>query len=236
MRATTSLNRFVLKIVLIVAAGVVGGCSTPNRFRVDALARPDAAPLLGTYRIVGAEDDRGQTPPYFEEIAGQLRAALNVRGLVEVWGTARPDVEIVVDYGVGPPRQITRESMDMLYGMGTMETVYAPGAGGRVSPRSIYIPTQNIESRRMKTETYFESHLTIVGRQPESPRRDAEMREVWRVEVTTSDKDADVNELIPLMVTAAERYLATNSAGRQEVTVTRANVLAPEPGAPAGEQ
>jgi len=224
-----------LGILLACLGAVMAGCSTPNKFRVDSLARSDAAPLAGTYRILGAPNARGEPPPYFEEVANHLRAVLNARGMVEAWGTNRPDVEIVVDYGVGPPRQITRETMDMLYGMGSMAPVYGRTTKD-VRPSSVYLPTQTSNSRRFETKTYFETHLTVVGRQPESQRRDAEMREVWRVEVTTTDRDAAVDKLVPLMVAAANQYLGTNSAGREEIKVTAASVLAPEPGLAAGER
>lgn len=236
MKIRTSLCQLFPRILIVGLAGAVAGCSTPSRFRVDALARPGVEPLGGTYRIVGDLGNRGQSPPYFEEIAGQLRAELSARGLVEVPGTAQPDVEIVVDYGVGPPRRMSRESTEMIYGMGTMRTVYASTGSRGVGSGSVYIPTETTAAKRIETSTYFESHLSIVGRQPASSRRNAEMREVWRVEVTTSDQEADVEKLIPLMVTAAARYLGDNSGGRQEVSISSESVLAPEPGAVASDR
>ena len=205
---------------LIVAALLLGGCTTTYRVQVDALANPALAATKRTYAFATADRSARMAGDLrYGEVLRQVDRALATRGFQAV-STGAAELNIFVDFGVGNPvtrmytfstpiyaelgggyTTRTRQTTDAAgKTTTTTETVRVPGTYERVGTD---VSTNSV--------TTYRKHLRLSARQREAGVRPEAGREVWTVTAVCDDQEADLRAALPLMAEALTPYIAADT-------------------------
>ncbi len=205
---------------LILAALLLGSCTTTYRVQVDALANPALAAAKRTYAF--ATTDRNAPIAgdlRYGEVLRQVDRALTARGFQAV-APGAAELNIFVDFGVGDPvTRIYTFSTPIYAELGggyttrtkqttdaagktttTTETVRVPGSYERVGTD---VSTNSV--------TTYRKHLRLSARQREAGVRPEAGREVWTVTAVCDDQEADLRAALPLMAEALTPYIAADT-------------------------
>jgi hypothetical protein len=187
------------------------GCANVYDVKVDALQNTDA--VRGhAYRIVPGDPARAEADPAYEKAVGLVRNALSGHGMYEAPEPDEAEVEVTVDYGVGPARVVVQEE-DPLF------SEFGRPIVGRSHVRSIRSGILETGDPRVFVDEVYEKRLTIVARETSSDENQRP-KELWRVEVRVEDKRDTVAEVLPVLVGAAVDHIDTDSQTQQRKRVS----------------
>jgi hypothetical protein len=158
----------------------------------------------------------------FQEFSGELRNALSLSGF-KVGATVEqePDVMVLTEYGVGPPKTKTTTSSHTEYGWvneprsATVRPAFGdPEMGYEVQthPNRVYKPVG--VSTDTATQTTFVRHFTAVAYDYKAYKANHEMRQLWKVAVVSEGSSGDLRTILPAMIATARPYFG-KSTGKQ---------------------
>ncbi len=206
-----------------VLAGLSGCAHQVYNVKVDAIHNPQVATGF-SYRLVDREAARAQVDPDHASVMGLVRAALATRGMYEAPDPALAEVEVIVDYGVGPQR-LRIENCDPGW---EPSAARAPLALVPVRKPDGSLGYAAIPAERLDFDgTYqgvpvlrgvhvFEKFLSITARETEQAAgRPGRPAEAWQVHARLEDPGDSVHGYLPILAGAAADYLGTQSDGQQ---------------------
>jgi len=206
--------------LVILAAGLLGGCTTTYRVQVDALANPALATARRTYAFTTADRNAKMAGELrYGEVLRRVERALAARGFQAV-DPGAAELNIFVDFGVGDPvtriytfstpiyaelgggyATLTRQTTDAAgKTTTTTETVRVPGTYERVGTD---VSTNSV--------TTYRKHLRLSARLRETGVRPEAGREVWTVTAVCDDQVADLRAALPLMAEALTPFIAADT-------------------------
>lgn len=206
-----------------IVAGLSGCAHQVYNVKVDAIQNPEVAAGF-SYRLVDREAARATIDPHHAAAMDVVRVALSMRGMYEAPDPAQAEVEVVVDYGVGPQRLKVQD-----YDLGWEPSVErAPLALVPLRKPDGSIGYAAIPAERLDFDgTYrgipvlrgvyvFEKFLSITACETAvaaGPKR--RPVEAWQVHARLEDPGDSLDGYLPILAGAAADYLGTQSDGQQ---------------------
>lgn len=190
------------------------GCATTYRFKVDALAAPEAA---GATRFVlqdPVEPKPGSRLRY-REAADYVRRALLSHGWEEVASADETEMVISLRATVSEPLNDTERRMEPVYyrTWGQSRFIRTPVVNDKGDIRyvttRVYIPPATHFAGYQdydRNVVVYRKTLELTGQTPEG-------EDLWTLEVSTIDEDSDLRAYIPLLAAAALPYIGESTEG-----------------------
>jgi hypothetical protein len=182
------------------------GCRTTHEVKIDAISDP-AKPLGTSYRLVAIEPTGNLERETIEQAATGVRRALASKGMYEAPDTAKPDMVIFMEAGVGPGQMkiVYQSSGDPLFG------------AERRSPKPMLVHEKYIRlSAREPLPVETTPPANIRERRTRESKQGAE---IWNVQVSIEDPKKELGPYIAVLTTASVDYIGTNSGQEKTLIV-----------------
>jgi hypothetical protein len=207
MRVAVTYTRRVWRSGLLAAAFVtLTGCQTVHEVVVDAISNQEK-PMGASYRLEVHDPSGGVDPALGAQAISDVKDALAARGLYEAPASARPDMVIDLEYGVGPGQiKIVHRSRPIVLG------------GGLMPP----------EDYGDKPIMVFEKYITLSAREPvpaettSTPARGRNSKrgeELWNVHVSVEDQKKELAPYLPVLASVSIDYMGENSGKETRIPV-----------------
>lgn len=214
-----------MRVLLIAMALLLSACGT-NIYSAVSSYSAKAPPPGSTYILYPAKE--GVEPADFEfaEYAAHVQRALGVKGWRRVAIGQTADMGILVDYGIGEPRQTVNTAVIPTYGQTgvssatTTGTVSTFGRSSTVSATTTYTPQYGVTGYVpiTQTATEYDRFLILYAYQlPLEPN--AKPSEIWRTAVASSGSTGDLRAIVPYLAMAASPHIASNTGKALPVTL-----------------
>ena len=238
--------RFTRPLVAVGVAVALSGCGTLYKLDVNAYKSADED-IGKTYVILSSNPEFDVGSEQFEVYADQLETALALHGYQRMSGDdlSSVDLGVYLSAELGEQGKRYHTVRTEIFEPVTIE--YTPsgstgggtaGGGGGQSGSSSQgttrgIPTtpraeslHAVEESKFAT-TVYAKHLNIVAVDlqayltdvEEHGRSKAVPRELWSVDVETTGSPSDLNDVVPVMIAAAEPYVAKNTTETVRVSL-----------------
>ena len=225
------VRRRFRQILALSAACVLAGCASYS-FKVDAVKGMESASGGQSYRVVNDNPDLPDDAPAVLKATDYVRTALSSKGLYEAPGGIPPEMIVEVDFGIEAPRVEERT-----YSVPVYRTVKLPDriitysetdSDGKTRIVKERIPGETEEivvgwQDCVRTEVVSPKYLRITAR--ESPEQAGEHppRELWSIYVTNEDGSDNLDEYLPLLVSAAMDSIDQNSSSAKTVVLSESD-------------
>ena len=196
--------------------------------KVDAYALPTVDPQQ-VYQVAPS-DNALWGDLQFQEAAGTMRNALKLSGFnVAADPRQKPDVVVITEYGVGPPRTLTRSVSSSVYGFvdkpaGTATIAPAPG----MLPGTYTVDQPTVKSyqqvgseTKTLSATVYERRLTMVAYDFKAYQERHEQRQIWKVSVVSEGTSGDLRDVLPSLIAAAQPYIGKSTGKQVDVTLAK---------------
>ncbi|MBE2212468.1 MAG: hypothetical protein IAE82_01250 [Opitutaceae bacterium] len=210
-------------LLAALVAGLSGCASQVYNVKVDAIQNPEVVPGY-SYRITAKEAVRGMSDPRQTEAVALVKTALAGRGMYEAPDPAQAEVEIVINYGVGPQR-LRIEPYDPGWepsmARAPLAIIPVRKADGTVSYAAVPAEQLDVDGTLnglpvLRGSHVFEKYLSITAREtPVAVHGGRKPAEVWQVQVSVEDMKDSLEGYLPVLAGAAADYLGT-STGKSE--------------------
>lgn len=208
-----------------LVAGLSGCAHSVHHVKVDAIQNPDVQAGYA-YRIVDKTVARGGLDACHDEAISAVKAALEARGMYEAPDPARAEVEVLVDYGVGPRRlKIQNYERGMVPTLARAPLAILPlrQPNGAISLAAVSADQLDMDGTLhgvpvLRGSHVFEKFLLISARETEhatGPTR--KPAEAWQVQVTVEDATDTLDGYLLVLAGAAAEYLGASTDERQHV-------------------
>jgi hypothetical protein len=215
------LHRQVFKIVTTLVILLVAGCASLGpRFYVDVSALRDVQlPEKRTYVVYPGQQGVDPTDLQFREFAAQLDQVLQAKGFTPAAPDARPDLVILLSYGIGEP-QMSYYSYPVFGrisgGTSTFTASTFGSGGGTRTAGTISSPTRHgVVGTRTGTRREFTRWAAVEAVDVEAFAKTQKIAQAWRTTMTSSGASGDLRRVFPVMLAAGQPYIGTNT--RQQV-------------------
>ena len=222
-----TVSRFT---ALLASFLFLSGCATSFDIKVDSLATPEAISKT-RYVVAPASQNVNVNDLQFIEFSGYVERALTKRGFIRVDSFEHADIVVFMAYGIGDP-QLTPYSVSIpqwgktgVSGSRTTGTMNTFGNTATYSGTTTYTPTYGVTGYQTVSGTrvtYFR-YLVLDALDVQTYKDTQELRQVWQTVITSSGWSGDLRRVMPLLVVAGERHLATNTGKQVPVTLTESN-------------
>ena len=213
------------------AAGLaltLSACGT--LYKLDVAAYSNSGESLGnTYVVLSADADLTVGSPEFEVHANQLERALSAKGFQRVSGDnlAEAALGIYLSTSISDPSKVFRYSTAPVYSQSDTEDMESankdssttgstkpvlPGIGGPAEILDGYQRTGFATTVYTKQMNLIAVDLQRYLQDIQSRgRSDASPIEVWSVDIQCTGQPSSLSEVIPVMIAAAEPYIADDT-------------------------
>jgi hypothetical protein len=211
------LNYLVFLPLLLV----VTGCGPRFVVKVDSI-NAGYESQKKNYILLPSNEGVDVNDLQFQEYSQYVKHALSRQGFIEATDFNSAEVAIFLRYGIGDP-QATPFSFSLpVYGQtgGGMSTFSAStyGSGGYANTYGTIssMPTYGVVGSQTYsgTRTSYFRYMIIDCIDLEVYRRDKTMKQLWKTTVTSSGSSGDLRQVFPILVTASDQYIGTNT-GKQ---------------------
>lgn len=211
-----------------VSTFVFTGCTT-YRFTVDAVRHPDLPPAGPAYEVVTSNPEIDPDAPIARRAEGYVKTALSSKGLYEAPEGTAPNMQVEVDFGMDPPRREVRTHMEPVYRIVPGErrtysyTVTDENGKTRVVTEVVQDPPREVlVGWREIQDIYilYPKYLRITARETPDQAGDRPPRELWSIYVTNEDEGKDLEQYLPLMVSAAMDSIGQDSTSEKKVVLS----------------
>jgi hypothetical protein len=221
-------HRFALRACSILAALLLGACTTVHRVNVDAIRPPDAPDEDAiSYRIESGNREIEESSLRFKNAADLVRTAMLAKGMYEAPDPDMADMVVEIDFGVSDP-QVHRElRSEPIY-----RTVITPPqivrvAVGRTPTGAIIYEDVVIPERRDRVydgERYYEIEYVTYEKFLEIQARAGSAAQdrpaaLWSVHATTESEDRDLRKALPILAAASMDLIGTDTGGSHTIRV-----------------
>lgn len=223
---SSALSR-VLSAGLLAAlvAGLSGCAHQVYNVKVDAIQNPEIS-LGYSYRIVTRGATSALADPQQAEAVALVKTALAGRGMYEAIDPAKAEVEVFVDFGVGPQRlKIVPSEPGWEPTLARAPLAIVPLRKPDGSVGYAAVPAEQLDMDGtlqglpvLRGAHVFEKYLTITAR--ETPAAIVGARkpaEAWQVQVSVEDMKDSLAGYLPVLAGAAAEYLGTSTGGSQRL-------------------
>jgi hypothetical protein len=217
-----SLSVVVRMAALTGCLMVVSGCASSYQFKVDAVSNQAVEMGTGSYRITCANPEMDEQDIRFQEAAGFVKTALSSKGMYEAPAGIEPDMAIELDFGMEGPIEVV-EYREM---GGLPVPLPVDPANGRISDRNgaanvNYVAKLNAVSVPVVV-SYYDKYIRITAREDESRvEGDRAPRTAWSLLVGNRDKNADLREYLPLLVSAGMDAMGSETERNEKVVLSQ---------------
>lgn len=214
-----------MRVVLTAVALMLGACGTDIYSSVSGYSAK--APPPGTaYILYPAKDGVDPNDFEFAEYAAHVQRALSTKGWRRVLPGEGAAMGILVDYGIGEPRQEVRTGVMPTFGQTgvaaatTSGTVSTYGNTASVSATTTYTPRYGVTGYVpvTQTATTYDRYLALYAYDL-SVGKDQKPVEIWRTAVASNGTTGDLRAVVPFLAMAAAPHLATNTGKAVRVTL-----------------
>ena len=219
----------------------LSGCRTLYKIDVAAYAHADES-LGNTYVILSADPKMRLQSPQFELHASQLERAMSKRGFERVSDEElnRAALGIYVSAYISDPAKIYHQVQTPVYTQGANEDLGSAaknaaeaGGGSTGTARENMLPPAPLESwdgveKAGFATTVYTKHLNLIAVDLQRylkdiqslGREEASPIEVWSVDVESTGQPDDLSVVIPILIAAAEPYIASETGDVIRVKLT----------------
>ena len=214
-----------------LGAAALAGCATDaHQVKVDAIAKPAAAPKASTvsYRLKSKNPALGEENLRYKEVADYVRTALSGRGLYEAPQEDLADMVVELEFGMDSSRtKMQRMNVPVYASVGggvRYDTVPTTDAKGNTSMRTVAV----YEPPRSELVGYddvprqvaiYEKYLRITARESRSSSEGKPPAELWSVQAVTEDESKDLRKYLPLMASATVEFIGQDTGHQTSVRV-----------------
>jgi hypothetical protein len=211
------LRAVATTVVTLLAAGCA---SLGPRFYVDVSALRDSQlPEKRTYVVYPGLQGVDPTDLQFREFAGQLDRVLHAKGFTPAAANARPDVLILLSYGIGEPQTsyYSYPVFGQIAGGTNSFTASTFGSGGFTrTTGTVTSPTRHgVVGTRTVARREFERWAAVEAVDVDTFAKTQKIGQAWRTTMTSSGRSGDLRRVFPVMLAAGQPYIGTNT--RQQV-------------------
>jgi hypothetical protein len=214
-------HKQMLKILTAAFGLLAVGCASLGpRFYVDVSALSDPQlPKQRTYVVDPGLQGVDPTDLQFREFATQLDRVLRSKGFAPAAADARPDLLILLSYGIGEP-QMSYYSYPVFGrisgGTSTFTASTFGSGGGTRTTGTITSPTRHgVVGTRTGTRREFTRWAAVEAVDVEAFVKTQRVVQAWRTTMTSSGSSGDLRRVVPVMLAAGQPYIGTNT--RQQV-------------------
>jgi hypothetical protein len=214
---------------LLLSVSLLVGCVTVQphfEVYVDSIA---AEGVLGggTFILLPGNKDTSVSDLQFKEFASYAHRALISRGFAPASSFEKADLAIFLAYGIGNPEKHQYTYSLPVWGQtgvsssSTYGTISTYGSSATYSGTTTYTPSYGITGYTTHTgslTTYFRFAL-LSAYDLKTYRATKKEAQVWQTTVTSTGSSNDLRRVFPIMVTATERYLGTNTGQKVKVVL-----------------
>lgn len=210
--------RYLLAVIYLLS---LSGCATifvPHyNVTVDAVAAKDALDKK-SYVLMPANIGTSWNDTEFREVANYVWRSLNTRGYVFTKNVNEADLRIEVSYGISAPK--AEQYIDYVPIMSTIPSgnsvaVVITGYREETRTRYLYYKYLSIAGFDYSLQKTPQSIVEIganSGKGNKAP--------LWKTTVSNNDGTDDLTNLIPVFVTAAIPYIATNIDQQKQLSIS----------------
>lgn len=223
---SSALNR-VLPAGLFAAlvVGLSGCAHQVHNVKVDAIQNPEV--VIGySYRIVERDAARAELDERHDEAVSVVKAALDARGMYEARDPGTAEVEVIIDYGIGPRRLKVHnyhEGMEPTVARAPLAIVHVQQRDGRIGYAAFPAEKLDVDGTYrglpvMRGAHVFEKYLLIQAR--ETPAAVGPLRkpqEAWQVQARVEDMSESLDGYLPVLAGAAANYLGSSTEKQQRL-------------------
>jgi hypothetical protein len=213
---------------------LLAGCQTGEMLTLDASSTP-AKETVASYNLMVLDPAIEKDSLRHQEAEALVKAALAGNGFYESPDPRRADMQIKVDYGIGPGRLELVEIREPIYGSVSGGTTSAPvnitGADGSVMEVFADIPLPPItvvtgEQTLTRKENFYEKRLTLEARRTRAGGVGPAPEDVFFIEVTSDGPSRDLRKTLPVLAAVALEHIGDQTNGRQVVKLTDPEAIA----------
>ena len=212
-------NRGLYPTLALLMICFLSGCATAFNTSVSGFSRPDAMQLK-RYFILPGESGITQNDFQFQEAAGYVRKALSAKGYREAEAITGCEIVVFLQYGIGTPQTFTRNYSIPIIGQtsgGTSfisATTYGTSGVQTTTGTVTQMPTYGVTGYQSGSvsHTVYGRWLRLEAIDYVEFSRTKNVRSVWETRVASVGTSGDLRRVLPIMVAAAEKYLAENTS------------------------
>jgi hypothetical protein len=216
-RQTFKILTMAVALALVAAAGCA---SLGQRFYVDVSALQDPRlPEKRTYVIYPGLQAVDPADLQFREFAGQLDRVLLAKGFRPAAPDARPDLLVLMSYGIGEPQTsyYSYPVFGRISGGTSTFTASTFGSGGSAQTTgTVTSPTRHgVVATRTVARKEFQRWAAIEAVDVETFIKTQKIAQAWRTEMSSSGSSGDLRRVFPVMLAAGQPYIGAKT--RQQV-------------------
>jgi hypothetical protein len=210
-------------LLAALVAGLSGCAHQVYNVKIDAIQNPEVS-VGYSYRIVARDAARAQNDPQHAEAVSLVKAALAGRGMYEATDPSRAEVDVFVEFGVGPQRlKIVPfdPGWEPSVARAPLAIVPIRKADGSIGYGAVPAEQLDMDGTLnglpvLRGAHVFEKYLTITAREAATAIRSGRKpAEAWQVQVSVEDMKDSLDGYLPVLAGAAADYLGT-STGKSE--------------------
>lgn len=221
-----------IKIFSALFLIILTGCSTmgtvsPSQFyiSVDSIASKSGESGK-SYLVLPGNEGEKERDLQFLEFSGYLAKALNAKGYTSAASPEDADLAVFLSYGIGDPRTHHYSYSFPTWGRTGVSSTTSlvatkTGEGKTVySAYTSYRPNYGITGYETYTgsRVTFSRFIVITAYDYKEFKRTGERVEVWKTTVISNGASDDLRRIFPVMITASESYLGTDTGHKVYVS------------------
>lgn len=221
-----SVRQIVLQVLPVALGLGLTGCETAT-YNYDL--EIDSVAALGqrwgpTFEVKPLPGSPADTDLSFGGVATIIAEELTGKGLIPALPGTAPDLVVLVDYGMRPPRVEYRVvTVPMPMGMGTVGVDPITGAPRRApplgSPGSTGATGTTGFTEEVRVVTIFEKYMILSAVEGKIDPERGSRRELANVEVVSGDERDQLEPYLPVLAMATGRQLGAPTSDVEEVTI-----------------
>ena len=209
-----------MRQTVLLACLVLMGCAPKYSVSVNSFAAPTAT-AYRTYFILPADERVAPSDLEFNEFAWYVHRVLMQRGLQPARTIEEAQVAVLLDYGVGEPKEHTVVRSLPVWGQTgiasatTTGSISVYGNQAQLHAQTNYTPQYGVTGYTTKVENYttYAKFATLRAVDVAAFRATRNLTEIWKTQIVSGGTSADLRQVFPVMVAAAADLVVT-STGR----------------------
>lgn len=186
------------------------------RYQVGISSLADTSNRLGKkYILESGKDGVRSGDLQFKEYARYLNKALSSKGYSLVTDPSVADLIIIMDYGIGEPKEHVYSYSSPVYGQtgGGSSTTSGFVGGSYFNARTTSSPTYGVVGSQTKVEKHvtYDRYIGIYAYDAKRFIQTQSLDQVWSTMIVSVGSSGDLRRVFPAMLAAALPYMGTNT-------------------------
>ncbi len=221
------IKKPLLTLILLGAIFFLTGCAQKTKFHIYVDSIGESSKSKMNYILLSGNKKVNVDDLEFKEYATYINRALKKKGFIQS-SFENANIAIFLDYGIGEPKENSYSYSLPTYGKTgvssstTYGTVNTYGNSASYSGTTYNTPSYGITGSQSYSGTHTTYHRYAILSATDLAKYKINNKtiQLWKTTISSTGSSGDLRRVFPLLITASQNYLGTNSTQKIKILLS----------------